>query len=62
MPCYHVACDDVDNVDLERVAIFTDATFAVTNALGRGSLRRSRPRCGGRRSRYAWLSSRSTRG
>jgi Zn-dependent M28 family amino/carboxypeptidase len=28
-PCYHLACDTVENVDLERVAIFTDATYAV---------------------------------
>ena len=27
--CYHLACDDVDNVDLERVALFADATLAV---------------------------------
>jgi aminopeptidase S len=30
--CYHLACDDIDNVDLERVALFADATLAV--ALG----------------------------
>ena len=28
-PCYHIACDTVENVDLDRVAIFTDATHAV---------------------------------
>ena len=27
--CYHLACDDIDNVDLERVALFADATLAV---------------------------------
>lgn len=31
--CYHLACDDVDNVDVERVALFAQATFAVTSAL-----------------------------
>ncbi len=24
-PCYHIACDTIDNVDLERVALFADA-------------------------------------
>jgi Peptidase family M28/PA domain len=28
-PCYHIACDDIDNVDLERVALFAEATYAV---------------------------------
>jgi Peptidase family M28/PA domain len=28
-PCYHIACDDLDNVDLARVALFAEATFAV---------------------------------
>jgi Zn-dependent M28 family amino/carboxypeptidase len=27
--CYHLACDDVDNVDVDRVALFADATLAV---------------------------------
>jgi Peptidase family M28/PA domain len=27
--CYHLACDDLDNVDVERVAVFADATLAV---------------------------------
>ncbi len=27
--CYHLACDDIGNVDLERVALFADATLAV---------------------------------
>jgi Zn-dependent M28 family amino/carboxypeptidase len=31
--CYHLACDDLDNVDVERVAVFAEATFAVTYAL-----------------------------
>lgn len=31
--CYHLACDDLDNVDVERVALFAQATFAVTYAL-----------------------------
>jgi Zn-dependent M28 family amino/carboxypeptidase len=30
--CYHLACDDIDNVDAERAALFADATLAV--ALG----------------------------
>ena len=30
--CYHLACDDIDNIDLERAALFADATLAV--ALG----------------------------
>ncbi|HEY6607879.1 MAG TPA: M20/M25/M40 family metallo-hydrolase [Candidatus Limnocylindria bacterium] len=29
-PCYHIACDTIDNVDPERVATFAEATFAVT--------------------------------
>jgi aminopeptidase Y len=32
-PCYHLACDDVDNVDLERVALFAEATFAIARWL-----------------------------
>jgi len=31
--CYHLACDDLDNVDVERVALFAQATFAVSYAL-----------------------------
>lgn len=31
--CYHLACDDLDNVDLERVALFAQATHAVALAL-----------------------------
>jgi Zn-dependent M28 family amino/carboxypeptidase len=27
--CYHLACDDLDNVDTVRVALFADATLAV---------------------------------
>jgi Zn-dependent M28 family amino/carboxypeptidase len=27
--CYHLPCDDVDNVDLDRAATFADATLAV---------------------------------
>jgi Zn-dependent M28 family amino/carboxypeptidase len=30
--CYHLACDDIDNVDVERAVLFADATLAV--ALG----------------------------
>ena len=32
-PCYHIACDTIENVDLERVAIFAEATYAVTQGL-----------------------------
>ena len=32
-PCYHLACDDVDNVDLDRVALFAEATLAVAYRL-----------------------------
>jgi hypothetical protein len=39
-PCYHLACDTVDNVDLERVARFADATSAVVLELIRGGLQR----------------------
>ena len=31
--CYHLACDDLDNVDVERVALFADATLAIALAL-----------------------------
>ncbi|MGH2418055.1 MAG: M28 family peptidase [Candidatus Limnocylindria bacterium] len=31
--CYHLGCDDLDNVDLERVALFAEATFAVAHEL-----------------------------
>ena len=27
--CYHLACDDLENVDLVRIATFADATLAV---------------------------------
>jgi Zn-dependent M28 family amino/carboxypeptidase len=27
--CYHLACDDIDNVDVDRIALFADATLAV---------------------------------
>ena len=32
-PCYHIGCDTLDNVDLDRVALFADATFAVAYEL-----------------------------
>lgn len=32
-PCYHIACDTIGNVDLSRVALFAEATFAVAHAL-----------------------------
>ena len=31
--CYHLSCDDLDNVDVERVALFADATLAIALAL-----------------------------
>ena len=31
--CYHRSCDDLDNVDVERVALFADATLAIALAL-----------------------------
>jgi Zn-dependent M28 family amino/carboxypeptidase len=31
--CYHLACDDLQNVDVERVALFADATLAIALAL-----------------------------
>jgi hypothetical protein len=33
--CHHPACDDIRNVDLERVALFAEATFDVAYALMR---------------------------
>lgn len=36
-PCYHLACDDLDNVDLDRVALFAEATLAVAYALMGGT-------------------------
>jgi hypothetical protein len=35
-PCYHIACDDLDNVDVARVALFAEATFAVALELMEG--------------------------
>jgi Zn-dependent M28 family amino/carboxypeptidase len=34
-PCYHIGCDDLANVDLDRVVLFADATLAVVMALMR---------------------------
>jgi hypothetical protein len=31
--CYHLACDTIDNVDLDRVALFAEATFGVAREL-----------------------------
>ena len=31
--CYHLSCDDLDNVDIARVALFAEATLAVALAL-----------------------------
>ena len=32
-PCYHIGCDDIDNVDLELVALFAEATRGVIAVL-----------------------------
>jgi Zn-dependent M28 family amino/carboxypeptidase len=32
-PCYHIGCDDLDNVDVDRVVLFADATRAVVREL-----------------------------
>lgn len=32
-PCYHIACDTIDNVDVDRVALFAEATLAVAYGL-----------------------------
>jgi len=32
-PCYHIGCDDLDNVDIERVALFAEVTAAVVREL-----------------------------
>ena len=32
-PCYHLACDDIGNVDIERVSLFAEATFHVAYEL-----------------------------
>jgi hypothetical protein len=32
-PCYHLACDRLENVDVARVALFAEATYAVTLGL-----------------------------
>jgi Zn-dependent M28 family amino/carboxypeptidase len=32
-PCYHIGCDDFDNVDVGRVVLFADATLAVVRDL-----------------------------
>jgi Zn-dependent M28 family amino/carboxypeptidase len=31
--CYHLACDDIDNVDIDRVALFAEATLGVVHGL-----------------------------
>jgi hypothetical protein len=33
--CHHPACNDIRNVDIERVALFAEATFDVAYALMR---------------------------
>ena len=35
-PCYHIGCDDLDNVDLDRVALFTEVTLDVVRELMAG--------------------------
>ena len=32
-PCYHIGCDDLDNVDVERVALFAEVTAGVVREL-----------------------------
>ena len=32
-PCYHIGCDDLDNVDIERVALFAEVTARVVREL-----------------------------
>jgi hypothetical protein len=32
-PCYHIGCDDLDNVDVERVVLFAEVTAAVVQEL-----------------------------
>jgi Zn-dependent M28 family amino/carboxypeptidase len=32
-PCYHIGCDDLDNVDVERVALFAEVTAEVIRRL-----------------------------
>jgi Zn-dependent M28 family amino/carboxypeptidase len=34
-PCYHIGCDDLSNVDLDRVVLFADATLGVVRQLMR---------------------------
>jgi Zn-dependent M28 family amino/carboxypeptidase len=34
--CYHLACDDLDNVDVDRVALFAEATLGVVVGLMAG--------------------------
>ena len=36
--CYHLACDDLDNVDVARVALFAEATLGVAYALMEGGI------------------------
>lgn len=31
--CYHLACDTIDNVDIDRVALFAEATYGVAREL-----------------------------
>ena len=35
-PCYHIGCDDLDNVDVGRVALFTEVTLDVVRELMAG--------------------------
>jgi len=32
-PCYHIGCDDIENVDVARVALFTEVTLDVVREL-----------------------------
>jgi aminopeptidase S len=37
-PCYHLACDAIDNVDVERVAVYAQAAAAAAMLLADGRL------------------------
>ena len=37
-PCYHLACDTVEQVNVDLVASFANAALAVTRAIAGGEL------------------------
>jgi hypothetical protein len=37
-PCYHLACDTIENVDAERVATYAQAAAAAAMAILQGQL------------------------